>query len=546
MKQLGITDTAFINLEHPDTPQHIAALGIYDPSTSPSGKVDFPAMIKHFERRIKQFPLFRTRLIQSPGSYSRPYWHVDDDFDVEFHVRHLAIPAPGDWEQLCKLVARMHSRPIDLSHPLWESYIIEGINIPGMPENCFAIYNKVHHSLVDGGGAANFMQAIHELTPEGHLQSRGDKDDQYDGEHEPTYKELLKTSIKSYMDNAWSTTKGTFGVTEQVVKTGVKLLKGDLPAPPTESPTIRFNQPVGSHRCVDACTFSLDDFKLIKNKTGTSINDVGLAIIAGGMRRYLEAHGEFPETSLVATVPMDMRLRRGEVGPDNNQVGSMFTSLHTNIDNPVQRLIAISHSASKAVELGEKTPLASMLKLAGALSPRNTKRIVKFYTDNKITQYLPFKINTVVSNVPGPQIPLYSFGAKLQHYYCLGLLTPGVGLFQMMFSYCGEITLTILGDRKSLPDSAFYRSCLEASCKELMYEITHSRDVDLIKMVKGAGHVGIFAEQSPPEKTVDQAPPKTRKRATRKIQEKDETVPDEVPLTAKKSSEKSTTHQQQH
>jgi diacylglycerol O-acyltransferase len=158
MKQLGVLDSAFINLEQPNTPQHIGGLGIYDPSTAPGGFVRFKQVISSFERRLATMPLFRTRLVEVPGGLDKPYWMRDENFDVEFHLRHIALPHPGDWRQLCIQAARLHARPLDMTRPLWEVYIIEGLDkIPNIPQGSFAVYTKIHHSLVDGAGSQGFM-----------------------------------------------------------------------------------------------------------------------------------------------------------------------------------------------------------------------------------------------------------------------------------------------------------------------------------------------------------------------------------------------------
>ena len=158
MKQLGTLDSAFINLESSSTPQHIGGLGIYDPSTSEAGFVRFKDVLASFEQRLNRLPMFRTRLVQVPGDIDRPYWVEDKNFDVEFHIRHISLPKPGDWRQLWIQAARLHSRSLDMSRPLWEAYIIEGLdNIPGLPEGAFAMYTKMHHSLVDGAGGAYIM-----------------------------------------------------------------------------------------------------------------------------------------------------------------------------------------------------------------------------------------------------------------------------------------------------------------------------------------------------------------------------------------------------
>lgn len=232
---------------------------------------------------------------------------------------------------------------------------------------------------------------------------------------------------------------------------------------------------------IEGCKFDFEDFRMIKKKTNTKINDVALAIISGGMRKYLDEHNEHPETSLVASVPMNMRTRQGDTG-DANQVGAIFTSLNSTIDDPLERLIEIHKSTDDAKEFAENAPLKDALKLAGAMSPRVTKSLINTYVDNKLTRHLPMKINTVISNVPGPNFPLYCSGAKLIQYNGLGVLTPGVGLFHLVFSYCGEITITMLADRIMLPDPCFYRECLEKSFAELKAAVENATDDEIAQL----------------------------------------------------------------
>lgn len=482
MKQLGVLDAAFINMEHKNVPQHIGSIGIYDQATAPDGKVRFKSLIRHFERQIKKIPMFRTRLIQAPGGFTRPYWIVDDNFDVEFHLRHIALPYPGDWRQLCIQVARLHSRPLDMSRPLWEAYVIEGLkDIDGIPKDCFAIYVKIHHSLIDGGGGSEFMAAIHDLEPVVHEEDL--PDETFEADARPSRMQLFNTSTKNYINNAWNLTKGGYGLTQEAARTAVKLVKGELKAPPMDAPTTRFNQPVSPYRVVESSSLSLDDFKMVKDLTGTKINDVALAVVSGAMRKYLEAHNEMPERSLVASLPINMRTRVGDTG-EGNQVGSIFTSLNSHIDDPVERLKAIHHSTNEAKDFGENTPARDALKLAGAMSPRLTKFLLDAYVDNKLTRHSPLKINTVVSNIMGPNFPLYCCGAKLLRYHGLGVLTPGVGIFHLIFTYCGEITLTILADRAIMPDPAFYRECMDSAFEELKEAVKNDQENKLIEAKK--------------------------------------------------------------
>ena len=465
MKQLGVLDSAFINLEHPNTPQHIGGLGIYDQSTAPDGRVRFKEVIASFERKLKKLPLFRTRLVQVPGGYDRPYWIKDDNFDVEFHLRHIALPKPGDWRQLCILIARIHARPLDMSRPLWEAYIIEGLdNIPHLPKNCFAVYTKMHHSLVDGAGGASFMSALHDLEP--NQASWEEAEESYLGEHQPSALNMLTRGTINTVRNSVDLVRGIYRTGFDVSKNLIDVARGRIPMPDVRAPKTRFNQPVGPYRVFEAAMFDLEELKAIKNATDSKVNDVAMCVIAGGIRHYLDHHGELPLQSLSAAIPLNMRTRRGETG-ENNQLGSMFASIHTDIADPIERLHAIHKSTDEAKEFGEQTPLVDTLKVAGVFSPRLTKSLVNFYIDNKLTEHLPLAISTTISNVPGPPFPLYCSGAKLVQYHGIGLLTPGVGLFHLVFSYCGTVTITILGDRDIMPDPSFYRECLEKSFAEL-------------------------------------------------------------------------------
>lgn len=465
MKQLGVLDSAFVNLEHPNTPQHIGGLGIYDPSTAPEGFVRFKGVIASFERRLQKHSIFRSRLVKTPANFDRPYWVKDANFDVEFHIRHLALPKPGDWRQLCILVSRLHARPLDMARPLWEAYIIEGLdNIPGVPEGGFAIYTKIHHALVDGAGGSNIMAVIHDLEadPEGQVE----EPTTIEVDTLPNALQLGTSTVINHVKNAAKLATGTVGTLKGFGKMALGIANKSIPMPPISPPRTRFNNPVSPYRVFEAAEFDLEDVKMIKNVTGTKVNDVMLAIVSGALRRYLDHHKELPEESLAVTVPLNMRTRKGE-NDDNNQVGSVFMSLATDLDDPLERLAAIHQSAGEAKSFGEQSPLVDALRLAGVMPPAITRPLVKTYIDNQLTQHLPLGISSVVSNVAGPPFPLYCAGAKLCRYYGLGLLTPGVGIFHLVYSSVGVVTLSILGDRSSMPDPAFYRECVEASFAEL-------------------------------------------------------------------------------
>ena len=467
MKQLGIIDAAFINLEQTNTPQHVGGLGIYDPSTAPDGFVRFKDVIAGFERRLGSLPLFRTRLVEVPGGLDRPYWVKDANFDVEFHLRHIALPEPGDWRQLCIQVARLHSRPLDMSRPLWEGYIIEGLdNISHLPKGCFAVYTKMHHSLVDGAGGSSFMAALHDLT------ATPDYDDEPDTEPrlvdtDPSVAELLTKASVNSVKNAVQLVSGTVRNTRDLGKYALDIMRKEIPAPDVSAPKTVLNKSVGPHRVFEAAEFPLDGFKDIKNAADVTVNDVALGVIGGALQRYLEAKGEAPEEgSLAAALPLNMRTRRG-VTEDNNQVGSVFASLHSDISDPMERLAAVKQSTEEAKLSGEASPMVDAMMLAGILSPAITKSAAGFWARNELSRYIPMNVSTCISNVAGPDFPLYCAGAKMVDYYGLGVLTPGMGIFHLVFSYAGKLTLSVLADRDIMPDPELYHDCLVASYEEL-------------------------------------------------------------------------------
>jgi diacylglycerol O-acyltransferase len=466
MKQLGILDSAFINLEHPNTPQQVGGLGIYDPSTAPGDVVRFKDVLENFEQRLARMPVFRTRLVEVPGGIDRPYWVTDDEFDVEYHIRHIALPEPGDWRQLCIQVARLHSRPLDMSIPLWECYIIEGLdNIPDLPAGSFAVYTKMHHSLVDGAGGQSFMAALHDLEPDPAFDpTRSPREVEY---RYPTLgsSELIGKAFINRAKNFVPNIKGLWNTAKGLGDVALKIQREDLPPPPMDAPRTRFDDPVGPHRVFEASLFSLDDFKSMKNATGTTINDVAVTIIAGAVRRYLEHHHELPEQSLPVNMPVNMRKRIGETD-DNNQVGSIMGEIHTDIADPIERLYAVQNSLIGAKKYID-TPFVDPLKLPGLMLPAIAKPMSRFYVDRQLTKHLPVGGAGVITNVPGPNFDLYCAGARLVQFYCQGLLTPGGGLFHAVFSCSGTVSISILSDRDMMPDPQFYKQCLEESFAEM-------------------------------------------------------------------------------
>lgn len=465
MKQLGPLDSAFINLESNNTPQHIGGLGIYDPSTAADGFVRFKDVLANFDQRMQREPLFRTRLVTVPGDIDRPYWVEDKNFDVEFHIRHIALPQPGDWRQLWIQTARLHARSLDMARPLWEIYIIEGLdNIQDLPKGSFAVYTKMHHSLVDGAGGQSFMSVLHDLEPNP-TTSIGAKPNTIMIDREPSGPELLARAMVNRTRNQFSLIKGGMDLTRNVVDYTRKVRNDEIPSPDIQAPRSRFNGPVGPHRVAEAAVFELNALKAIKNAAHVTLNDVVVSIIGGGLRKYLQLHGELPEEALVASMPLNMRTRRAETD-ENNQIGAMSAKIHTDVEDPAERLQRVNLSNSEAKAANELNPLVDALKVAGIFSPVFTKSVASAWANNNLSRFMPANVSTNISNVPGPNFPLFCAGAEMVRYHGLGLLTPSVGLFHLIYSSNGSVTLTFLADRQAMPDPETYRNCLVDSFSE--------------------------------------------------------------------------------
>jgi len=464
MQQLSGMDSAFVYLETGTTPMHIGSLSIYDQSSAPGGHVTFKAILEYFDRRLHKARAFRQRLVRVPLSLDHPYWIEDPDFDLEFHVRHIALPKPGDWRQLCIQTARLHARPLDLRKPLWEAYVIEGLdNVEGVPEGSFALVTKIHHAAIDGVSGAEMVAAIHDLAPDADAD---EPDKPWQPERLPTGVELLGRSL---MHSAASPVKLGRLLARSVpalAKVAGGILNRQLKIP-ILVPRTRFNGTASPHRVFTARTFDLNVIKSIKNsEPGTTVNDVIVCVCGGAMRRYLKAKQELPEDSLVAMVPMSVRAddQRNSAG---NMVTAMSLPMRTDIENPLDRLHAVNGESIQAKMLTHTMGPNLATDAAEFLPSTMSGLIARTFASSGLADRVPPLVNTVISNVPGVNVPMYSMGSRMVATYGLGPVTHGLGLFQTVLSYNNTITVSAVADRDMMPDPAFYGDCLQTSFEEL-------------------------------------------------------------------------------
>jgi len=478
MKQLSGTDAMFLQFEHGNNLMHVASLAIYDPSTAPGGGVRFKDILRFFASRMEQFPQFRRRLVTMPLWLDRPYWVEDSGFDVEFHVRHIALPQPGDWRQLCIQVARLHSRPIDRSKPLWEAYVIEGLhNVEGVPPGSFAVYTKMHHAIIDGESGTELLKAMHSLSPE-----PIDLDDAPTGafvaDREPRLLELYSRALMQNIERLPTMARFSFGTARRLARLGVDavgnlpesgstilpklraLLSGDLsPLLSMLPPKTRFSGDVSAHRVFEAIGLPFAGLQAIRRNAGAgTINDLFLAIVGGTLNKYLGSKGELPETSMVAMVPMSLR-GTDKSGDRGNQVGMTMMPVYSEIDDPLERLHRIHESAERSKRISDavgKELARDLLEVMPVPISEAMFRNVK----------LP-GMGLVVSNVRGPDVPLYFAGARLVNYAPISIVIDGTGLNVTGFSYAGTMWICSISCREMLPDPGFFAECMRESYAEL-------------------------------------------------------------------------------
>lgn len=464
MEQLSGLDASFLYLETPNQPMHIGALAVYDPSTAPGGFVRFKDILATIESRLHLARTFRQRVVRVPFDLDHPWWVNDPEFDLEFHVRHIALPRPGDWRQLCIQTARLHARPLDTSKPLWEFYVIEGLDeVGGLPPGSFAIVSKIHHAAIDGVSGAEITGAIHDLAPDTHVPPPTEP---WIADREPLTAELM---VRTWLNNVRQPLRFARVLADTVpaVARVTEGLRNERFRTPGAAPRTRFNGTISPHRVVDGRSFPLEVLRGIRQAVpGATINDVVLAIVGGALRRYLAAKEELPDAPLVAMAPVSVR-GKSLAGTQGNQVSAMAAPLATDVADPLSRLDVVRAGTIRSKALTEAVGARLLTDYSQFVPASLAGLAARLYSRAGLANRVRPVFNCVVTNIPGPQQPLYSGGARLVTQYGLGPIVDGLALIHPVFSYCGEITISFTSCREILPDPAFYAECIEASYHEL-------------------------------------------------------------------------------
>jgi diacylglycerol O-acyltransferase len=494
MRQLSGLDSAFLFMETPNQPMHIGSLLICDPSTAAAGVVRFKEVIEHFARAAQRIPYMRRRLVEVPFNADFPYWINDSTFDPEFHIRHIALPKPGDWRQLCIQVARLHARALDRSRPLWEIYVIEGLdNVEGLPPGCFAYLSKVHHACIDGVASTQAYIATSSASPD-----RAGEPVEVDWQPDklPTPEELLYLSMQNAITRPYRYVEFLSRRLPLINDLNALLRPGQIKAPATAAPRVRFNGPVSAARVYDGVTFSLDEIRAMKTAIGGTVNDVMLAVCSGAMRRYLLEKEELPDQSLVTLCPVNTR-DPSLPADQGNVVSSMLVPLRTDIADVKARAYAICDETRGAKVLAHAVGARAMVEAAEFISPNLAMLGARVAAELSLANYQQPTFNCVTTNVPGSQKPLYCAGAEIVRDYGTGPVIDRNGLFHAIKSYRGQMTVGVTACREMMPDPANYADCLRASYGEL-----HTA---LVGKARRAGRAGKAAKVTPCGATVPAA-----------------------------------------
>ncbi len=424
MRQLSEHDASFLDADTIHANANVTFVQIYDQSTVRGGTLRFKEILLHIQGRLHRSPIFRSKLLRVPLELDEPYWVEDEQFDLEYHVRHIALPEPGDWRQFCILASRIHARALDLQRPLWEIYVIEGLDsLTDLPPGSFALLTKIHHAAIDVETRNGFIEVLHDVT---HLPPPPETPEPWFPERAPGAVPLLARAGVNLLFNP-SRLVNPLRRAAPVAMTFVR----DLLRPEVHPTATRFNTIVSPHRVFDTRRFARDEFERIRSLVpGATVNDAVIAVCSGGLRCYLAGHAELPRADLSAIVPFDI----GAQSPPD--AVSAQIPIGTNIEDPVERLAAVCM----------QTAAAQAADLAVALPPACC----------------------TITHVPGPAVPVFLHGARMTYFSAILPISDGMGLVFAVSCYDDLIVVSPTSCRELMPDPLVFTQCVRDSFQEFL------------------------------------------------------------------------------
>ncbi len=465
MEPLTGLDGAFLSLESPTTHLHIVGVLLFEADGGSEG-FGFERVRDLVSTRLALVPPFRQRMVEVPFGIQHPSMVDDPDFDVDFHVRRASVPHPGALDQLSALAADVASRPLDRRRPLWEFHVVEGLE-----HGRTALITKVHHSIIDGVSAAGVMAAFFDLSPEPvprplfgprRKSGRGSRDGAADGRTtDPSWTpgplpggwERWREALSS-LPGAADTMVRTVNRTLQTARslTG-RNRDGAGPPPPSlfAAPRTSINRAISPHRRVAFAELPLGDVRRVRAVLGGTANDVVLAVTGGAMRTFFEERGEDLDGSLVALVPVSVRAEH-EQDALGNRVSALLVSLSSGVETSGARLAQIQRDMRSAKDQMVAVGPDVFAGWAQSVVPALATRLTRLVTNMRVFDHLAPLFNVIVSNVPGPDVPLYFAGARLVAMYPLGPIIEGVGVNVTVFSYLDTMYVGVQGCWDLAPD----------------------------------------------------------------------------------------------
>jgi len=443
MERLTGLDATFLYLETPTHHMHVAMTMVIDPSTMPGG-YSFDKIKDFIGKRLHLVPPFRRRLVNVPLNLHHPVWIEDPNFDLDYHIRRIGCPAPGGRRELGEMAGQIASSPLDRSRPLWELWVIEGLK-----QDRIGIVTKVHHSAIDGASGADLMVHLFSLEADA---PDPEPAEEVDPEHIPNELELLGYAAASKLRRTMSLPKllgNTAGAVSRVVQ-GRRDPEGLVGAAPLTAPRTSWCGPLSTGRSVGFARVPLAEIKEIKTAFGCTVNDVVLGLCAGTLREYMIDHGDLPDTPLVATCPVSVRVEGEASG--GNKVSAMFSTLATNEPDPAERIRIIQSCTIGAKEEHNAVGADMLQNWAEYAGPNTFNLASRLYSSLGLAgSHRPIH-NVIISNVPGPPFPLYYAGGEMVAAYPMGPAMEGVGLNITVFSYQDSVDFGFMVDRDLVPD----------------------------------------------------------------------------------------------
>ena len=465
VKQLTGLDATFLYMETPTTYGHVSSIAIYERPDNP----DFDPLVaarEMVESHLDILEPYRRRLVGTPLGIDRPYWIEDPHFDLDYHVRHLSLPHPGTDRQLADQVARIVSRHCDRTRPLWELYVIEGLE-----SGDFAVLTKMHHATVDGAAGSILTTMMLDSEPDAPVRTPGPLPPT---EPVPSERDMFVRSLASLVRRPDRTIRLQLRLAQQLVDAAQlegpqelvqatrRLVTGSRrrhrtdrdSAPETPdhpAPRTSFNAMLSPHRRVAFKSVPMERIKQIKNAAGATVNDVVMAACAGALRSYLERGDELPDDPLIGMVPVSIRTG-AEEEVWTNRVSGLFCQLPTHVADPLERIAFIHDAMADAKGDFDLLPAEAMLELAEMAPPALAERAARVAAAFRITDRIDPPLNVVISNVPGPRQPLYLRGARMSHYIPVNTITDGAGLSITVQSYCDTLDFGLVADWQLVPD----------------------------------------------------------------------------------------------